>query len=86
MSDQKRFNINDDEVKRCRIRVSEIGAEFAVIIGNINDNGGMDSAPFFKIEKLVALATELAMIRGMQQTHALRYAAEMRVILNKRKK
>ena len=84
MPDQKRFNINDDEVKRCRVRAMEIHNEFA-IIGAICGNVGLDATPVSEVEKLIALTTELASIRGIQQEHALRCAAELQVSLDKRR-
>jgi len=83
MPDQKRFNVDDSEVKRCRTRIVEIERDI-LLIGTIHHNVNLDQAPISEVERLIALTTELATIRGIQQEHALRCAAEMQVSLNER--
>jgi hypothetical protein len=78
-----RFNINDDEVRRCRMRLTEIDTEISIIGAGLGEMS-MDHAPVSEVEQLITLTTEIATIRGIQQSHALRCAAEMRVGLNKR--
>jgi hypothetical protein len=77
MPEPKRFNIDTDEAKHCRRRLAEIsaiGGDQQTHLEQLGEEG---------LTKLVALTIEMAEIRGRQQAHALRAAAEMQVILNK---
>lgn len=96
----KRFNIDDKDVAKCRNRIVEIykemNAHLRATHSEMNDVGArqesvfaesdlpMEEMPIETLSKIVALTEEIAVVRGRQQEHALRCAAEMKTILSAR--